>query len=112
MPFHKDAFLAAEASLAAHEQGKFWEYHDILFKNQKALKRPDLEKYAEQLQLNMTKFKAALDSHKFKKQVEEDQALARKVGANGTPTLFVNGKKLVGAQPAPAFEKLIDAALK
>ncbi|MBH25314.1 MAG: thioredoxin [Myxococcales bacterium] len=112
LPFHKDAFLAAEASLAAHEQGKFWEYHDILFQNQKALKRPELEKYAEQLGLNMAKFKAALDSNKFKKQVEEDQALARKVGANGTPTLFVNGKKLVGAQPAPAFEKLIDEALK
>ncbi len=112
LPFHKDAPLAAEASLAAHEQGKFWEYHDVLFKNQRALKRPDLEKYAQELGLNMANFKKALDDGKYKKQVADDQALARKVGANGTPTLFVNGKKVVGAQPFSAFEPLIEAALK
>ena len=112
LPFHKDAPLAAEASMAAHDQGKFWEYHDILFQNQKALKRPELEKYAEQLGLNMAKFKEVLDSGKYTEYVKKDQALARKVGANGTPTMFVNGRKLVGAQPASAFFPLIDEALK
>jgi protein-disulfide isomerase len=112
LPFHQDAPLAAEASMAAHEQGKFWEYHDILFQNQKALKREDLEKYAQQLGLNMDKFKSALDSGKFKDHVAKDQAEGNKVGARGTPTFFINGKKLVGAQPQENFEKMIDEALK
>ena len=112
LPFHKDAPLAAEASLAANAQGKFWEYHDVLFANQKALKRDQLEKYAQDLGLNMDKFKAALDNGTFKKQVESDKAKAREVGASGTPTFFVNGRKLVGAQPVAAFKKLIDEQLK
>jgi protein-disulfide isomerase len=112
LAFHKDAPLAAEASMAAHEQGKFWEYHDILFKNQKALKRENLEKYAQDLGLNMTKFKAALDSGKYKEHIKKDQAAGAKVGARGTPTFFINGKKLVGAQPQANFEKMIDEALK
>jgi protein-disulfide isomerase len=112
LPFHKDAPLAAEASLAAHDQGKFWEYHDVLFQNQKALKREDLEKYAEQLGLNMTKFKSALDQGTFTEKVKADQTIGRANGANGTPTFFINGKKLVGAQPQAAFEAKIDAALK
>ncbi len=112
LPFHKDADLAAQAAMAAHEQGKFWEYHDILFQNQKALKREQLEQYAQQLGLNMDKFKAALDSGKYKEHVEKDKAEARKHGASGTPTFFVNGRKLVGAQPFASFEKLIDEQLK
>ena len=66
LPFHDKAHLAAEAALAANEQGKFWEMHDKLFANQQALDRPNLEKYAEELGLNMAKFKAALDTGKFK----------------------------------------------
>ena len=62
LPFHDKAHLAAEAALAANEQGKFWQMHDKLFANQQALDRPSLEKYAEELGLNMAKFKAALDS--------------------------------------------------
>ena len=112
LPFHKDAPLAAEASLAANEQGKFWEYHDLLFANQKALKREDLEKYAQDLGLNMGKFKSALDQGKFQAKVKADQDAGRAAGANGTPTFFINGKKLVGAQPQPAFEAKIDEALK
>ncbi len=112
LPFHKDAPLAAEASMAADEQGKFWEYHDLLFANQKALTREDLEKYAQQLGLNMTKFKAALDQGTFKKVIEDHMAKARTVGASGTPTFFINGRKLVGAQPPTAFKPIIDEELK
>jgi protein-disulfide isomerase len=111
LSFHKFAQEAAEASLAAHEQGKFWEYHDLLFANQKALDRASLEKYAEQLGLDMAKFKAALDSHKFAEQVKRDQAIAAKVGATGTPTSFVNGNKVRGASPFAAFKSVIDREL-
>jgi protein-disulfide isomerase len=112
LPFHADAPLAAEASMAAGEQGKFWEYHDLLFQNNKALKREDLEKYAQQLQLNMGKFKQALDSGKFKEHVKKDSEAGNAVGANGTPTFFINGRKLVGAQPQSAFEAIIEEELK
>jgi protein-disulfide isomerase len=111
LSFHKNAQIAAEASMAANEQGKFWEMHDKMFANQQQLDRPSLEKYAQELGLNMTRFKAALDSGKFKKQVQDDAALAAKVGATGTPTFFVNGKSLVGAQPFDSFKPLIDAEL-
>jgi protein-disulfide isomerase len=112
LPFHDKAQLAAEAAHAAGEQGKFWEYHDKLFANQQALDRPSLEKYAEELGLNVGKFKAALDGGKFKDLIEKDKAEAQKVGASGTPTFFINGVRLVGAQPIDAFKKAVDEALK
>jgi protein-disulfide isomerase len=112
LDFHNNAKPAAEASLAANEQGKFWEYHDKLFANQQQLDRPSLEKYAQELGLNMTKFKLAMDSGKFRKQVEDDAKQGAAVGASGTPTFFVNGKSIVGAQPFSAFQPLIDEALK
>ncbi len=74
LPFHQNAKPAAAAALAAHEQGKFWEMHDKLFANQRALDRASLEKYAQELGLNMGKFKAALDSGKYKEQIEADSA--------------------------------------
>ncbi len=112
LPFHDKAQLAAEASLAAHEQGKFWEYHDKLFANQQALDRPALEKYAQDIGLNMAKFNAALDSGKFKQQVADDAKLGGSIGATGTPTFFVNGRALVGAQPFDKFKEMIDQELK
>jgi len=111
LPFHQNAKLAAEAAMAAHEQGKFWEMHDKLFANQKALTRPSLEKYAEELGLNMGKFRQALDSGKFRAQVEADSSAGSAVGANGTPTFFINGRQLVGAQPFESFKAAIDEEL-
>ena len=111
LPFHDKAELAAEASMAANEQGKFWEYHDKLFANQTALDRPSLEKYAQELGLNAGKFKAALDSGKFKQYVADDSKAGAAVGATGTPTFFVNGKSIVGAQPFEQFKTAIDAEL-
>ena len=112
LPFHKDAPLASEAALAAGEQGKFWEMHDKLFENQRALKRPELEKYASELGLDMDKFKGALDSGKFKKAVSDDMALASKIGARGTPNFYINGVQVTGARPFPSFKEVIDAELK
>jgi protein-disulfide isomerase len=112
LPFHDKAHLAAEAALAAHEQGKFWQMHDKLFENQQALDRPALDKYAQDIGLNMSKFKAALDGGKFKDKVDQDAKEGAAVGATGTPTFFVNGTRLVGAQPFEKFKEAIDAELK
>jgi len=106
--FHKSAQLAAEASMAANAQGKFWEYQDVLFQNQQTLGRADLEKYAEQVGLDMDKFKNALDSGTFKERVGEDQKLGSKSGVQGTPTIFVNGRKYEGPREAPKMIELID----
>jgi protein-disulfide isomerase len=112
LSFHEHAQLAAEASLAAGAQGKFWEMHDMLFENQGALTRPDLEGYAEKLELDMAKFKKALDDGTFKAKVAEDQALTELVQAQGTPAAFVNGRKLSGAKPFEEFKAIIDDELK
>jgi protein-disulfide isomerase len=112
LSFHDKAQLAAEASLAAHEQGRFWAFHDKLFANQQALDRQALEKYAGELDMDMKKFRAALDTGKFRDQVQKDGREAASVGATGTPTFFINGQRLVGAQPIESFKKVIDEALK
>jgi protein-disulfide isomerase len=112
LPFHDKAHLAAEAALAANEQGKFWQMHDKLFANQQALDRPSLEKYAQELGLDMAKFKAALDSGKFKDKVDAEDKEGAAFGVTGTPTFFINGTRLVGAQPFEAFKTAIDKELK
>ena len=112
LPFHNNAHIAAEAALAAHEQGKFWEMHAKLFANQQALDRPNLDKYAQELGLNMKKFAAALDSGKYKAKVDAELAEGNKIGANGTPAFFINGRSLSGAQPIDSFKAVVDSALK
>jgi hypothetical protein len=103
---------AAEASMAAHAQGKFWQMHDKMFANQQQLDRPALDKYAEEIGLNMAKFKAAMDNHTHKKDIEADSKRGSEVGANGTPTFFINGRELSGAQPFEAFKTVIDEEIK
>jgi protein-disulfide isomerase len=112
LSFHKNAKPAAEAALAAHEQGKFWQMHEILFKNQRALMASDLEKYAKEIGLDLGKFKAAMDSHKFAAQVEADAKQGESLGVSGTPAAFVNGRLVSGAQPPEEFKKVAEAALK
>ena len=111
LPFHQNAEPAAEAAMAAGAQGKFWEMHDKLFANQQSLDRASYERFATELGLDMARFKGDLDGQKYKDQIKADSAEGTKVGANGTPTFFVNGNQLVGAQPVDAFKKLIDAEL-
>src|SRR6185436_13836335 len=112
LPFHQNARPAAMAAMAAQEQGKFWEMHDKLFANQQALDRASLEKYAQEIGLDMGKFKAALDSNKFDAQITKDSNEGAAIGANGTPTFFINGRQLVGAQPIESFKAMIDEELK
>jgi protein-disulfide isomerase len=112
LAFHPQAFPAAEAAEAAREQGKFWQMHDLLFANQSQLSQAQYEALAKQLGLDQAKFKAALDSHRNKGRIDEDMKLAQQLGVNGTPTFFVNGRRIVGAQPYDAFKQAIDAELK
>ena len=111
LDMHANARPAAMAALAANEQGKFWEYHDKLFSHQNALDRNSLEQYAQELGLDMTKFKAALDTKKFEPQIAADSAEGTRAGAEGTPTFFVNGQKIVGAEPFETFKGIIDTEL-
>jgi protein-disulfide isomerase len=113
--FHKKAPLASEAAQEAWAQkGKegFWAYHDKLFANQKKLERSDLETYAEELGLDMARFKKALDDHTHKAHVDFDLEASKKAGIGGTPAFVVNGYFISGAQPYPKFKKLIKRALK
>lgn len=112
LPNHPHAKLAAAASLAAHEQGKFWEFHDLLFANQRQLDRESMEGYAKQVGLDVTRFKQALDSGKFDARIDEDSKEGTRVGAGGTPTFFVNGRPVVGAMPVDHFRRIIDEELK
>jgi protein-disulfide isomerase len=111
LSFHDKARLAAKAALAAHQQGKFWEMHDLLFANQKALERTDLEKYAGQLGLDLDKFRAALDSPELEQRIVEDQELGGEVGAEGTPNLFINGRKFTGAKAFADLKPAIEEEL-
>lgn len=118
LPFHKDAPLASEAAQEAFAQKGnkgFWAYHDKLFESAgtpDGLKRENLEKIAQELGLDMAKFKQALDTHKHKAKVDADIELANKAGISGTPSFVIGGYYLSGAQPYPAFKKLITKALK
>ncbi|MBI3665989.1 MAG: thioredoxin domain-containing protein [Acidobacteria bacterium] len=108
---HPQAQNAAEAARCAAEQGKFWEYHDLLLGDASKLNPPGLAEYASGLGLDRKQFDACLKSGKFKPQVEEDLQEGLKAGVSGTPSFYINGVFLSGAQPAAAFQKIIDAEL-
>jgi len=112
LPFHPNAEPASLASLAAHAQGKFWEMHDKLFEHQDKLDAATFEQYAKDLGLNLDKFKSDLSNPEIKAQIESDKTLASAIGANGTPTFFINGRPLRGAYPYEAFEALITEELE
>ncbi|HEX6272714.1 MAG TPA: thioredoxin domain-containing protein [Polyangiaceae bacterium] len=116
LPFHSDAPLASEAAQEAFAQkgnAGFWKFHDKLFEGQEqGLKRERLEAVAQEVGLDMEKFKAALDSHKHKAKVDADAKIGNDAGINGTPGFVINGYFLSGAQPAPAFKKIINRALR
>jgi protein-disulfide isomerase len=112
LSFHQNAHLAAEASLAAAEQGKFWDYHDKMFANQNALDRASLEKYAKEVGLKPGEFKKALDDKKFAAKVDAEMKLGQDVAVQGTPTMFLNGKRVDNPTDFAALSKLIEDALK
>jgi protein-disulfide isomerase len=111
LPFHENAVPAAHAALAAHEQGRFWAFHDALFANQQALDGDSLNSYADNLDLDMEAFESAMASEATQAIVEADLALASRLGFNGTPSFSINGIEVVGAQPAAAFRQVIDAEI-
>lgn len=112
LPFHPRAMPAAVAAVCAGQQGKFWPLADDMFAEQSKLGDDDLLKLASKHGVEEGPFKACLAAAETKAVVAEDMALAAKFGARGTPAFFINGRFLSGAQPAPAFEALVDEELK
>ena len=112
LPMHKKSPLAHEAALAAGEQGKFWEMHDLLFADQDKLSHEDLIAKAKQLNLDVRRFTRDLDSHLFKPAVDADRQEGNRLGVDGTPFFFINGHAISGGVSLADFKKLIDTALK
>jgi protein-disulfide isomerase len=107
---HPDAFPAAVASLCAQEQNAYWEYHDKLFTGELLGKEIYLQ-YAADLNLNAEEFSACLESGKFDDFIEQDMDFAFNLGVQSTPTFFINGLAIVGAQPLSSFQNIIDKEL-
>ena len=111
LDIHKDAVGAALAAEAARKQGKFWEYHDRLFADQKRLGPEDLKQHAKDLQLDLKRFEADMRNEDDKRRIDADVAEAGTLGIGGTPGVFINGRFIAGAQPFPTFAKTIDEEL-
>lgn len=107
-----ESVLGAEASECAAEQEKFWEYHDLLFENRESLTNEKLKSLADQLGLDQQTFGECLDTGKYKPIVEQQNAFARQLGVQSTPSFLVNGFPMVGAQPFDAFQKVIEQFLE
>jgi protein-disulfide isomerase len=107
---------AANAARCAGDQGKFWAYHDLLYRSQAgqnsgAFSKDRLKAMGQQLGLQASTFDACVDSDKYGAAVQADFAQATKLGITGTPAFFINGQPIEGAQPYSAFQSAIDAAL-
>jgi len=111
LEMHAKAPAAHAAAEAAHQQGKFWEMHDLIFGNQEAMSPEKYVEYAKQLNLDVARFQRDIASAQVKARIDADSAEAERLGVTGTPAFFVNGRFLSGAQPFPAFKELIDQEL-
>jgi protein-disulfide isomerase len=114
MPMHAQAPLAAEAAREAMSQkgqAGFWAMHDLLFANQKALDREDLERYATELKLDLVAFRAALDSHKHLPTISAESEAAKQTDALGTPNTFVNGYFIEGMRSYATIRRVVERAL-
>jgi len=105
---------AAMAAECAHEQGKFWPYHDKLFAGAGllAFTAGNLKRYAEELRLAPARFNACLDTEQPREKVERETMVGRAIGMTGTPGFLINRGRLIGAQPFEAFEEIIEGLLK
>jgi protein-disulfide isomerase len=112
LSFHPNALPAAEAAEAAREQGKFWQMHDRLFGAQRELSPATYDRLARELGLDVRRFEAATRSGKFRARIQDDQQLAARIGAQATPTMFVNGEKVEGAVPFATLKAVIDRKLQ
>lgn len=104
--------ISAEASLAAMDQGKFWEMHDLLLKKSPKLDKGSLVKYAQELGLDMPKFIDSLNNMKHIKTIERDKKLAVDLDLYNTPTIFINGRKTIGNRPYEYYREIIEEELK
>lgn len=107
---HPDAMAAAEASMCAGEQDVYWKYHDKLFSSE-SLGNSVYIQYAQELGLNMSTFESCLSDHKYQKTIQADSDFAINLGIRSTPTFFINGLAVVGAQPLDVFKQVIDKEL-
>ncbi len=112
LAIHPQAAGAHAAAEAAHRQGRFWEMHDLIFANQRDLAVETLAGYAEALGLDMDRYARDVESKDIAKSISEDLAQAQKLNVTGTPSFFINGRFLSGAQPFSAFKRVIDEVLK
>jgi len=108
---HPNAMNASKASLAAGKQGKFWEMHDELFKIAKDLSMPNIRQKAEELKLDLKKFDADMAAPETEKAVRDDLAAGRTADVSGTPTLFINGKRVTN-RSVEGMKAMVDEALK
>lgn len=111
LPFHKRARAAALAVEAAREQDKFWELHDLLYEHNRALSDADLRKWAKEAGCDVPRFERDLAASAARRRIDDDIELARRVGARGTPSFFINGRYIAGAALQTSFEAMIDEAL-
>jgi len=109
---HPNAPKAAEASLCANEQQRFWELHDAMFSDQQKLTLPDLKAKAAEIKLDMARFNSCLDSGKFADAVKKDLVEGSRAGVSGTPGMFINGRHLSGARPYEEIQQIIDDELQ
>ena len=112
LPFHRNARPAHQAAYAAGKQGKFWEFHDKAFENQRELNEESFKKWATELGLDMAKFDKDRNDPAAEKQITADMEIASSVAVRGTPNFAINGRKVVGAQPVPVFKAVIDEELE
>jgi protein-disulfide isomerase len=108
---HPNAMPAAKASVAAGRQGKFWEMHDVMFKNNRELGFDKLKEYAGQIGLDVARWEKDYNSTEVQQDIDKDMASARTADVTGTPTFFVNGKR-VSNRTVEGFKEMIEAALK
>lgn len=112
MDFRRHSELPHKAALAAGEQGKFREMQDLIFANQRNLNRDTLHEFAKQLKLDEGRFALAMGSERLDRVLQNDRREGEALGVRGTPTFFINGRKIVGAQPIEVFRKIIDQELR
>lgn len=108
---HANAYLAAEAVLCAGDQDSYWDYHEKLFENELGLREAALHEYAEQLELDADIFRECLVSGKYTEFVKNDIDYAMSIGVQSTPTFYVNGRAVIGAQPLSVFQSIIEEEL-
>ncbi len=112
LPNHPEAQSAAEAARCAHEQGKFWPYHDRLFADQRQLSSESYGRLAAEVGLDTEAFDECVDSGKFREAIQKDYRSGESIGVGATPAFFINGRHLSGAQPFEAFQKIIEEEIE